>query len=181
MKKISLLILGAVLLLSLSLVSAATQQELTEAKNLIDSKADCKSLSDSQLELIGEYDMEQMHPGQSHEAMHAMMGFKEGDSQEQQFHIKLARAEYCGEENVFGPEGMMGGGMMDMMGGQNMQSNMMGNLRGMGYWNFINIVYVVLLLGVTVLVYLGIYKLWRWEPKHKKDSDHNNGGKTQAK
>src|SRR3989338_11379053 len=116
-----------VFLLSFGLVNAITQQEINEAKSLIDSKADCKSLSDSQLEIIGEYYMEQMHPGESHELMHKMMGIKEGSETEKQFHINMAKALYCGETNAFGSGSMMGGGMMNMMTGGNMGYGKMGN------------------------------------------------------
>src|SRR3989304_3985909 len=103
-----------VLLISLSLVNAVTQQELNEARSLIDSKADCKNLSSSQLEIIGEYYMEQMHPGESHKLMHKMMGLEEGSEAEEQFHINMAKTIYCNEDTG----GMMGsGGMMNMMGG----------------------------------------------------------------
>jgi len=166
MKKILLLILGIVLLLNLGLVNAATQQELDEVKNLIDSKVDCKNLSDSQLEIIGEYYMEKMHPGESHELMHKMMGLEEGSESEKQFHISMAKSLYCNED-ISG--GMMGGGMMGMMpmmmntmGGQVSQTNMMGNSGdGFGYWNFINILYVILLIGLIILVYLLVIKLWK--------------------
>ena len=147
-----------ILLLNLGIANAITQQEIKEAKSLIDSKVDCKSLSDSQLEIIGEYSMELMHPGESHEAMHKMMGIKEGTEQEKQFHISMAKTIYCGESG-----GMMGGGMMNMMMGNNiMGSGMMGNLGyGFGYWNFLNILYVLLLIGLIILVYLWIFKLWK--------------------
>jgi hypothetical protein len=169
MKKI-LLVIGLVLLLNLSLASAATQQELTEAKNLIDSKADCKSLSNSQLEIIGEYEMEQMHPGQSHEAMHAMMGFKEGDNQEQQFHINLAKSMYCGDSSAMSGGMDMSNMQMDMMDDNPLESKFESS-----FGKTMNLFSAVFLVGLTVLVYLGIYKLWRWEPKNKKDSGHNNG------
>ena len=150
------LILVVVLLLNLSLANAITQQEIKEAKSLIDSKADCKSLSDSQLEIIGEYEMELMHPGESHEAMHKMMGIKEGSEAEKQFHISMAKSIYCGESG-----GMMGGGMMNMIGGNMMGSGMIGNLGyGFGYWNFLNVLYIILLIGLIILVYLWIVKLW---------------------
>src|SRR3989339_1349194 len=112
MKKIILLIIGLVLLLNLSLVSAVTQQELNEAKDLIDSKVSCDKLTNDQLEIIGEYYMEQMHPGESHEIMHKMMGLQEGSETEEQFHVNMAKTIYCGESG-----GMMGGGMMNMMYG----------------------------------------------------------------
>ena len=147
------LILVVILLLSLRLANAITQQEIKEAKSLIDSKVDCKSLSDSQLEIIGEYEMELMHPGESHEAMHKMMGIKEGSEAEKQFHISMAKAIYCGESS-----GMMGRGMMNMM----MGDNMMGST-GYGYWyfGFINILSVILLIGLIILVYIWIFKLWK--------------------
>ncbi len=92
MKKIIIIFVMIVaLLLNLSLVNAVTQQEISETKSLIDSKANCKSLSDSQLEIIGEYYMEQMHPGESHELMHKMMGLKEGSEAEKQFHIDMGK------------------------------------------------------------------------------------------
>src|SRR3989344_5428209 len=161
MKKILLLILGIVLLLNLGLVNAATQQELDEVKNLIDSKVDCKNLSDSQLEIIGEYYMEKMHPGESHELMHKMMGLEEGSESEKQFHISMAKSLYCNEDISGGMMGMMPM-MMNTMGGQVSQTNMMGNSGdGFGYWNFINILYVILLIGLIILVYLLVIKLWK--------------------
>lgn len=167
MKKILFVIL-VFLLLNLSLASAITQQEINEAKRLIDSKVDCKSLSDSNLEIIGEYYMEQMHPGESHELMHQMMGLKEGSEAEEQFHISMAKAIYCGEANDVMGSGMMGSGgmipMMRMMMGGNMMNNvgygMMGNLlSGYGYWSFWNTIWLLFWVGVIVLIIWLIYKL----------------------
>ncbi len=50
--------------------------------------------------------------------------------------------------------------MMKMMMGGNMGYGMMGNY-GFGYWNFINILYTILLIGLIILVYFWIIKLWR--------------------
>ena len=151
--KYRVLILAVILLLNFAIANAITQQEIKEAKSLIDSKADCKSLSDSQLEIIGEYSMELIHPGESHEAMHKMMGIKEGSETEKQFHISMAKTIYCGESG-----GMMGGGMMNMM----MGGNMMGITGyGYGYSSVVNILFVILLIGLIILVYLWIFKLWR--------------------
>jgi len=160
MKKV-LFIMAIILLLNLGLVSAINQQEINTAKSLIDSKTSCKSLSDSQLEIMGEYYMEQMHPGESHELMHQMMGLKEGSEDEEQFHINMAKAIYCGEENVFGSGGMMSGGMMGMMMGGNMGYGMMGNNPfgyGYGYWSFWNIILSLFWIGLIVLVIWLIYK-----------------------
>ena len=158
MKKIFFIVVA--LLLNLSLVSAISQKEIIEAKGLIDSKVSCKSLSDHQLEIMGEYYMEQMHPGESHELMHQMMGFKEGSKNEEQFHINMAKVIYCGEENVFGTSGMMGGGMMNMMMGGNMGYGMMGTEYGLG-WGFASFLSLVLGIGLIILVYLWIIKLWK--------------------
>ena len=160
----TILVIFAVLMLTLNLVNAITQQEIKEAKGLIDSKVDCKSLSDAQLEIIGEYEMELMHSGDSHEAMHKMMGLKEGSEPEKQFHINMAKTIYCGESG-----GMMGGGMMNMMMGGNMMNyGMMGNYGyGFGYWSFVNILYTILLIGLIILVYLWILKLCKNMPKKK--------------
>ncbi|MBI2558535.1 hypothetical protein HYW20_04385 [Candidatus Woesearchaeota archaeon] len=158
------------LLLNLGLANAITQQEIKEAKNLIDSRVDCKSLSDSQLEIIGEYEMELMHSGESHELMHKMMGIKEGSEAEKQFHINMAKMVYC-NENTGGMmgAGMMNGGMMNMMmGGNRMSYGSTPYGYGFGYWNFLNVLYIILFIGLIILVYLWIIKLWK-SMKDKKD------------
>jgi len=162
MKKI-IFIAIIILLMNLSLVSAVTKQEMNEAKKLVDSKADCRSLSDSQLELIGEYNMELMHPGEAHKLMHRMMSLEEGTKEEEQFHISLAKATYCNED---GGNGMIGNGMMGSGGMMNMMNmmggNMMGNYPsyyGYGYNSFWNILWSIFLIGVIALVVWFIYKL----------------------
>lgn len=98
------LLLSAILLLGTA--GAITPQELDDARALVASGIGCSALSDTQLELIGEYYMELMHPGEAHELMHRMMGLSEGSEAEKQFHVSLARRIYC-NENI----GMMGYGM----------------------------------------------------------------------
>ncbi|MFH0714233.1 MAG: hypothetical protein V1847_00415 [Candidatus Diapherotrites archaeon] len=152
----SFAVLIVALLLIFSLASAITEQEINETKTLVNSGADCKSLSDSQLEIIGEYYMEQMHPGEAHELMHQMMELQEGSDAEKQFHINLARNLYCGESNGIMGFGSMMGMMPMMMGGQ------MGNVWNggyYGYWSFLNILFVILLIGLIILAYLWIIKL----------------------
>src|SRR3989344_916290 len=145
-----------VFLLSFGLANAITQQEINEAKSLVDSKADCKSLSDSQLEIIGEYYMEQMHPGEAHELMHKMMGLAEGSEAEKQFHINMAKRLYCNED----VGGMMEGGMMNMMMGNNMMgSGMIGNYPAYyGYNGFWNMLWPIFLIGVITPIIWLIYK-----------------------
>ena len=151
MRKI-VLVMIVVLLLNLSLANAITEQEINEAKSLIDSKTDCKSLSDSQLEVIGEYYMEQMHPGESHELMHKMMGLEEGSDAEKQFHINMAKTIYCGEGGM-----MMGGNMMGS-GGMTGYGMMGGYPAYYGYNSLLGILWLVFLVGAIALIIWLIYK-----------------------
>src|SRR3989338_3551938 len=148
MRKIFFAII-AVMLVGTGLVSA-DEHNFAETKQLIDSGVGCNKLTDEQLETIGEYYMEQMHPGESHEIMDQMMG-GEGSESLRQVHINMAKRLYCNEDV---------GGMMGMMGSNMMSSGMMGNFGyGFGYWNFINILYIILLIGLIILVYLWILRL----------------------
>jgi len=118
----------SLLVLAAGIVFSISQGEMAEAKRLVDSNASCANLSDDQLELIGEYIMELMHPGEAHELMHKMMGLAEGTPQEKAFHISMAKSMYCGEAG-YGMMGMMG------MGSGMMGYGMMGPGGMMGYWN----------------------------------------------
>ena len=112
MKKIVLAILVFGVLLLVSATASANgdhQSEIEEGMNLVESEVGCDELNDEQLEAIGEYLMEQMHPGESHEAMHEMMGIEEGTEYHEQFHVDFARMLYCGDGGVMP---MMGYGMM---------------------------------------------------------------------
>ena len=171
MKKIlSIICISMILLLGIGIVSAH-ESNLSETSQLIDSGVNCDKLTDEQLESVGEYYMEQMHPGEAHELMDKMMG-GEGSESLKQMHIQMARVLYCNED-VYG---MMGSGSMmgmmpsmvggNMISGQNMmQTNMMQGIIGdswyFGYWNFINVLYLILLIGVITLVFLWIIKLLR--------------------
>ncbi|HIH48235.1 TPA: hypothetical protein HA296_01380, partial [Candidatus Woesearchaeota archaeon] len=149
MKK-ALFIIG-ILLLSIGLVHAVSQEELNEARSLIDSKAACNQLSNEQLEIIGEYYMEQMMPGDAHKRAHEMMGLAEGSEAEEQFHINMARSSYCG-----GNIGMIGGNMMG--------SGMMGNYPAYynsGYNNLWNPLWIIFLIGAILFVIWISYKLTR--------------------
>jgi len=169
MKKIIGIFVALIFVLGINL--ALAHGNFNETKKLIDSEISCNELSDEQLEEIGDYYMEQMHPGESHELMHQMMGGEDSDTTKQ-MHIQMAKSIYCGETSsgMMG-NNMMGGGMMNMMGG-NMMDNadygMMGNYgSGFGYGGFINILYTILLIGLIILVYLWIAKLLK-DTKNKK-------------
>src|SRR3989338_8490759 len=100
----------AVLLIAFFSISfaAADAGEFEEAKAIIDANTSCSALTEAQLEIIGDYYMEQMHPGEAHELMHKMMGGEDSETVKA-MHINMAKSIYCGETN----QGMMG--MMNMM------------------------------------------------------------------
>jgi len=133
-------------------------------------------LTEEQLEAIGDYYMEQMHPGEAHELMDKMMG-GEGSESLRQMHVTMAKRLYCNEDaggmmgsgQTMGMMNMMGGNMMgmmgdSMMGGQVPQTTMQGmsgNWGGLWYWNVLNVLYAILLIGLIILVFFGIIKLWK--------------------
>ncbi len=108
------------LILLIPFALAHGEETFVEAESIIDAKIDCDQLTDEQLEVIGDYYMEQMHPGESHETMDEMMG-GEGSESLKNMHINMARSFYCGEH------GMMDSGMMDMMMGRNNMMNIEDN------------------------------------------------------
>ena len=149
MRKIFAILIFGMLLLGVSLVSAH-EHDFDETKQLMDSGIGCDKLTDEQLESIGDYYMEQMHPGEAHEMMDQMMG-GEGSESLRQVHINMAKRLYCNED----VGGMMGGGMMNMM----MGSGMMGNYPAYyGYYNFWNVLWMVFLIGAIALIVWLIYK-----------------------
>jgi hypothetical protein len=112
MKKIAIFIfLFALCVLLFSGTPSATghghEQMLTEAKRIIDANVSCDKLTDDQFEALGEYYMEQMHPGEAHERMDRMMSRMMGEEGLRQMHINMGIRMYCG-----GMGGGMGGGMM---------------------------------------------------------------------
>ena len=142
------------ILFSLNLVFA--HENFNETKKLIDSGISCSKLNNNQLEEMGDYYMEQMHPGESHEMMHKMMGGEDSETTKL-MHTNMAKSIYCGETN----QGMMGMMSMMMKGGIN---NMYGGgmMSGVGYsygWNVYSLLYLILLVGLIVLVVLIIIKL----------------------
>ena len=153
-------------------IAVAQLDQYAETKKLIDSKLDCSKLSEKQLESIGDYYMEQLHPGTAHKAMEQMMG-GEGSESLRLMHIAMARRLYCNDYSGSANYGIMSGGMMNMMMGKGVVgNNMMGygmmDNYGYSYWSFISLLYAIFLIGLIVLVYLWIIKLWKDVFHHKK-------------
>ena len=158
MKKIlSLGVLFLILSLSIMSVYAVSQDELNQAKALIDSNIICNQLTNDQLEIMGEYYMEQMMPGEAHERAHQMMGLTEGSEAEEQFHINMAKRIYCGE-NVGG--GMMGGGMMRNNYYQNPQNNdsYQNNFIGFQIFSYVLIILIIVILILIMKVLINKLK-----------------------
>lgn len=166
---------------------ASHGEEFDEAQRIIDSNKSCRELTDEQLEVIGDYYMEQIHPGEAHETMDNMIG-GEGSDSLKQMHIMMARKVYCNEGGI----GMMSGnasnmkssgGMMNMMP-MNMMPMMMNMIRGgnmmgsggmmggnagsmmgttTGYWpwygSILNLIWLVFWLAVLVVASWLIYSL----------------------
>lgn len=143
MKKLLSFVLLAVMLA----VSAAAhgEEDFATAEELITQKISCDDLSDDQLELIGDYFMEQMHPGELHEIMDERMG-GEGSVSLRQAHINMARSFYCGEHAVMGPAMM--GTMMGRSNGFYAQGPGMMN----GWYNNYILTTVVALLFIIALL-----------------------------
>ena len=90
MKKTLIYIL--IFVLSIGIVYSVAD-EFAEAKKIIDAKTPCAQLSEKQFETVGDYLMEQMHPGQAHEVMDKMMG-GEGSESLRLMHIAIAKRLY---------------------------------------------------------------------------------------
>ena len=122
-----MLVLGIFILLS---SIGFAEENFDEAITAIQSNVPCAQLTDTQLEEIGDYYMEQMHPGELHERMDSIMG-GEGSESLRNAHINMAKMFYCGEQNA------MSMSMMNMMMGRT--GNMMGNNLDygmMGSWGY---------------------------------------------
>ena len=159
-------IMAGVLLVLVIALGSAHEHNFTETKKLVDLGISCDKLTDEQLEAIGDYYMEQMHPGEAHELMDDMMG-GEGSESLRQVHINMAKRIYCNED-VGGMmpimmDMMSDGNMMNsggMMGEQNIQSGMMQGITGNYYigYNVFGWLFMVLVIIVLVLLIIWLIK-----------------------
>ncbi|MEX0933043.1 MAG: hypothetical protein WDZ77_03030 [Candidatus Pacearchaeota archaeon] len=108
--KTQILFLMGLIFLSVFVI-AHSEDTFTEAEKIIMQKIPCENLTNEQLEIVGDYYMEQMHPGELHEAMDEMMG-GEGSESLKENHINIALSFYCGKHQEFSS------GMMNIMMGR---------------------------------------------------------------
>jgi len=160
-KKILVLISMLILIATTIQISAINsddnhEEEIAKAKEIIKNKIQCDDLTLEQIEILGDYYMEQMHPGELHEIMDERMG-GEGSASLRQVHINIGRMFYCGESQA------MSSGMMNMMMGRNMMSsgNIMNpinnednlfNSRWVFSWLFGALIIIVLILLIVLLI-----------------------------
>lgn len=151
--------IGILLILFSSQATAHDEDTFTEAEELIKQKIPCEELTDSQLEILGDYYMEQMHPGEAHETMDQMMG-GEGSESLRLTHISIAKSFYCGEHEY------MSGSMMDTMMGRNQGglANMMcgTGMMGTSGWfltGFLWLIWIAIVAFVVGIMLWWAYKL----------------------
>ena len=168
MRKAFLVLLGMMFLFNLSFVIADGNHEaiFEQAKELIDSQITCDDLSESQFEMIGEYYMELMAPGEMHEIMDARLG-GEGSESLRLAHVNIGKMQYCGEYGgmsgvgfMMGGSGMYGSSDFGMYGDLDsnsgwMSSGMFGNYNksyGVFGW-VVGLLIIVVLVLLIVLLY----------------------------
>ena len=144
---------------------SAHGENFNKANQIINSNVSCDELTNEQLEMIGDYYMEQMHQGEAHEMMHKMMGGEDSETT-RQMHISMAKSIYCNEDvgmgnmmNMMmdmgyeGDNNMMGPGMMNMVTGDDIID--MGNIENSyGSYNsgFVVILWVIYILLIILIV-----------------------------
>ena len=171
-KNTTLILLAVVLVAIISSpVYAHGDESFSEAEKIIAAKIPCDQLTEKQLEILGDYYMEQMHPGDMHVMMDQMMG-GEGSETLRRAHINMAKSFYCGEHES------VSGGMMDFMmvrqylGGVNMMGFGTGyGMMGAGGWlgmGLFGLVYLAVAAFVFSVVFWMTYK---WIVKNPENSD----------
>lgn len=158
--KILFRIIGILIVMIVITGVYALDKEFAEAEKLIKSKVSCDSLAEDKLELIGDYYMEQMHPGELHTIMEERMG-GEGSSTLKQAHIAMAQTFYCGQGS------MMNKGMMNMMTGRSYGMMNYYPLQEYQSYKNNNYQYVLIILGALIIVLL-IIIIWQLGLGRKK-------------
>ena len=130
-----------------------------QAEGIINADLPCDMLTENQLEALGEYYMEQMHPGEAHERMDAIMG-GEGSESLKQAHMNLAKRFYCGQSWI---------SMFNLKNGAGGMTQMMNGLYGS--WM---IVYAIIIFGVAAFIASLIFWLvYQWLFKNKEKGKQN--------
>lgn len=154
-----LFILGLVLLLSMSIAFAHEEDTFAEGQALVENKVSCDNLTQEQLAAIGEWYMEQMHPGTSHEIMDAMMGLEDNPERDLAFHNSLGKQFYCGQtSNATYTYGMMNGYSYGMMSGFGSMMNY-GYSTSSWWWGILGFIFIAAIIFAAT--FWGAYYLIR--------------------
>ena len=95
----------ALLLLALPLVAANGNHDFSTALEIIEQQVRCDQLNEEQFELLGDYYMELMHPGEVHILMDKRMG-GEGSESLKLMHVRTGERFYCGDSYGMGRHGV---------------------------------------------------------------------------
>ena len=162
MKNKFYILLVLMIFLNAGFVTAHGEDSFAQAEEIIKQEISCDDLTENQFEILGDYYMEQMHPGEQHTIMDKMMG-GEGSESLKQVHINIGISFYCGK-NTYGS----GYGMMNTMMGRNM---MTGGMMNYGYYNKWNYAFIwlfnLLLIATLILIIILIIKQIN-KPKRKR-------------
>ena len=141
------------------------EEDFSEAERIIKQKISCDNLTNDDLEILGDYFMEQMHPGELHEIMDERMG-GEGSLALKQAHINMGRIFYCGENQA-----SYGGMMNTMMGRGTMYSSGMINNYYRNYDSpnyFTGFLINLFLIVLIILIVVWIIKILFSESRNQK-------------
>ena len=158
MKQYNYTIWFAILLL-LSTVAIADEghpglTELEQGEAILNAQIPCEDLSEVQLEQVGDYIMEQMHPGEAHEIMDEQLG-GHGSQTLKQAHINMAQVHYCrGSQGM----GMMRNNFQQNVGGTNMMWGTGYPMMGSGGWLWMGLFWL-LWIAIAAFVF-GIIFWW---------------------
>lgn len=142
-----------------SLTFAHEDNQLNKAEEIIKSGIPCNELTEEQFEVLGDYYMEKMHPGEAHEIMDRMMS--NGDPERlRQMHIAMGKSIYCNDNY---PEIPVMGGMMGMMNFGIPHSFMWG---AMNYWALF---WIILVVAIILLIFLIIYLIQGQKSKNTEE------------
>lgn len=133
---------------------AEHEESFVKAQEIITQGIKCESLNDSDLEMIGEFFMEQMHPGEAHIRMDEMMS-RGNDERLKEIHINMAYRFYCGDEekyinSEFKLQEYNSHSMMINDNEDVLMSNMM--FRGNFQYNIILLLVIIVVLIIGILI-----------------------------
>ena len=175
LNKLFKIVILVILVINISFVYSHEEETFALAEEIIKQKIICDELSENQLEILGDYYMEQMHPGELHEIMDERMG-GEGSESLRQVHINMGLAFYCGEHGRFSS------GMMNMMMGRTGFNMMRYNVPSKNYYTAPNynlfwipgVIFMILILVIIVSIIVllakssSTNKMKRGKNKHDK-------------